>query len=275
MTNHKVQSDRQRYSREVLANFSALTQLRVLGLIDITTTFAHNIPDETENRRVRTSSSVVNNKIGYGMADSLGNDETLKMLDLVQPEFRGKRNEAVFALFGRSQQFGSHNLLTKYLHDNFLTVFSDQLRALDLSKNEGVPDALRRSFLTLNRILYDDLTVGTNRKLSQTSGSMVGKASGMENSCLRSGASGIVLYLADNTLSFLDKPLHIPFQPSMTRSIAERPPEFALRKVGCPQKALSMTKSTFRGRSDSTICCQLSTLDRTFAPGSCQSPTNS
>jgi adenylate cyclase len=62
----------------VLANFSALTQLHVLGHFDITPTFSHNIPDETENRRVRTSSSIVN-EIGYGMADSLENDETLKM----------------------------------------------------------------------------------------------------------------------------------------------------------------------------------------------------
>ena len=195
----KVQSDREHYNRKVLADFSALTQLRVLGLIDVTTTFAHNIPDETENRRVRTSSSIVN-KMGYGMADHLGNDESLKMLDLVQPEFMEKKNEAVFALFGRSQQFGSHNLLTKYLHDKFLSVFSDQLAILELGSNEGVPDALRRSFLTLNRLLYDELTLGTNRKLSQTSGSMVGKASGIEGSCLRCGASGIVLYLADRML---------------------------------------------------------------------------
>jgi adenylate cyclase len=198
----RTQTDReQKKSNKVLADFSTLVQLRVLGLMDVTTTFVPNIPDESEDRRVRTSVSVVN-KMAYGIADNLGRDDSLKMLDLVQPEFMEKKDEAIFALFGRCQSTAGHNVLNKFLHDHFLTVFSSQLTALDASKNETVPDAIRRSFLKLNKLLYDELysLSSAGRKLSQASGSMVGKILGLEGSSLRCGASGIVLYLVDKTL---------------------------------------------------------------------------
>jgi hypothetical protein len=42
-----------------LAGFEELNQLRVLGLMDVTTTLAANIPDDTEDGRVRTSVTLV------------------------------------------------------------------------------------------------------------------------------------------------------------------------------------------------------------------------
>jgi len=169
--------------------------------MDVTTTFTANIPDENVDRRVRTSVSVVN-KMAYGIADNLGKNEHLNMLDLVKPEFRDRKEEAIFAMFGRTRQFGSNNALSKYLHDHFLSVFAIHLGALDPSKNEGVKDALRRSFLKLNKVLYDELYSISckHRKMSQTSTTTAGTLLDSDMSSLRSGASGIVLYLADKTL---------------------------------------------------------------------------
>ncbi|KAF8549669.1 hypothetical protein OG21DRAFT_1420962 [Imleria badia] len=182
-----------------LADFSGLTSLRVLGLMDVTTTFLPNIPEESEDRRVRTSLSEVN-KMSYGIADNIGSTGYLTMFDLVQPEFRGHQDEAVFAMFGRTDAGQSNNHLSKYLHDHFLPQFCAHLGQIDQSKNETVRDALRRTFLRLNKQLHDSLYAGnsTSRKMSQVSASTAGTSS-LESS-YRAGASGIVLYFVGRTM---------------------------------------------------------------------------
>ena len=57
--------------RRDLADFSKLANLRVLGLMDVTVRIP-SLPDEYEDRRVRTSFSEVNS-MGYGISDNLGN----------------------------------------------------------------------------------------------------------------------------------------------------------------------------------------------------------
>jgi adenylate cyclase len=200
-TGHKMQSTKDQHGRKVLADFSSLNQLRVLGLMDVTTTFLPNIPDDNEERRVRTSLSEVNN-MAYGIADHLSGSDYLNMLDLVQPHFRDNKEEAVFAMFGRAQPSTGSNRLSKYLHDKFLSVFTQQLDTLDKSKKEGVSDALRRSFLRLNKYLHDELynSTGVNRKMSQASASSTGAASILDQAPVRSGASGIVMYIAGKTM---------------------------------------------------------------------------
>ncbi|KAJ7131617.1 hypothetical protein C8R46DRAFT_924202 [Mycena filopes] len=186
-------------SRDSLAGFSELTQLRVLGLMDVTITM--DIPDETDDRRVRTSSSVVNG-MSYGIADTLGKNQHLNMLDLVH-EFRGMKKDAVFAMFGRAQPpkqlpaATTSNRLAKYLQENFVRVFISQITALDAERSEGVPDALRRSFLKLNQDLHDTLFSST-RKMSHTSGTAYSGLS--DPSIVRSGASGIVVYILDKKM---------------------------------------------------------------------------
>ncbi|KAJ7782580.1 adenylate cyclase [Mycena maculata] len=189
-------------SRESLAGFSGLTQLRVLGLMDVTitttgTNTSMDIPDENDDRRVRTSSSVVNG-MSYGIADTLGKNQHLNMLDLVH-EFRGIKKDAVFAMFGRAQPpkqlpaATTPNRLAKYLQENFVRVFISQINALDPERSEGVPDALRRSFLKLNQDLHDCLFSST-RKMSQTS-SAGSIPVATDPSIVRSGASGVVVYI--------------------------------------------------------------------------------
>lgn len=186
----------------VLSDFSRLSQLRVLGLMDVMTTFLPNIPEDSDERRVRTSQTEVNG-MSYGIADTIGRNGYLTTLDLVLPEFGGKKDEALFAMFGRTRACPGNNTLSKYLHDNFAFVFNEQLSTLKKDqkgeRRDGVPDALRRTFLKLNRQLHDKLYSQPSRKMSQVSTSTTGP-SGPDSSYLRQGASGIVVYVVGRTL---------------------------------------------------------------------------
>ncbi|CCM06105.1 uncharacterized protein FIBRA_08354 [Fibroporia radiculosa] len=184
--------------RKILADFSSLTQLRVLGLMDVTATNGAIIPDENEDRRVRISLSEING-VGYGIADTLGATEHLTMLDLVQPKFRANNDEAIFAMFGRATHTGNNYWLNHYLQSNFLDVYSGELAHLRPEKGEGIPDALRRAFLQLNKHLHDFLYSNSSaRKMSQVSTS-TGNAV-IRDMNKRCGASGIVLHLVGKTL---------------------------------------------------------------------------
>jgi adenylate cyclase len=180
--------------------------------MDVTTTLAVNIPDDTEERRVRTSVTLVN-QLQYGIADNLGNREYLTMFDLVQPAFRESRDEAIFAMFGRSHASLHNTHISKFLHDHFVSTFAEQLKALDLSKGESHPDALRRTFLKLNRLTHDHLfsaytTSATGRKMSQASHRSAGALIGMNaadtmgnaGGASSIGASGIVAYFRGHHL---------------------------------------------------------------------------
>ncbi|KAK6975105.1 adenylate cyclase [Favolaschia claudopus] len=180
--------------RQSFSGFSALSRLRVLGLMDvtITNTTGSDIPDEGDDRRIRTSSSLVNG-LSYGIADTLGKNRQPLMMDLVH-EFRGFKKDTVFAMFGRSHPANqaaatTSNPLAKYLKDNFVRVFITQLSALDRQRGEGVPDALRRSFLKLNQEHHDSL-FGSLRRTSGAGGLPIVDASQVYN-----GASGVVVYI--------------------------------------------------------------------------------
>lgn len=185
--------------RKVLADFSGLPQLRVLGLIDVTVTTS--IPDDDENRRVRTSLSEVN-QMAYGIADTLGKKDCLGMLDVVVPEFRGRKNECIFAMFGRFDASPINNRVSKYLCENIDKEFAVQLERLDRNANERVEDALRRTFLSLNKSMHAFLKVTTNlsRKMSTASASTQTAALPTDATVLRNGASGIVVYFVGKTI---------------------------------------------------------------------------
>ncbi|KAJ7214460.1 hypothetical protein GGX14DRAFT_360142 [Mycena pura] len=186
--------------RRALSGFSGLPRLRVLGLMDvtITTNTLSDIPDESDERRVRTSSSLVNG-LSYGISDTLGCNPHHHMMDLVH-EFRGIKKDTVFAMFGRAlpnEAAGTtmHSTnLAKFLKDNFIRVFIAQLNnALNPQRREGVPDALRRTFLKLNQE-YHDVLFGPARKMSMAS------AVAPDASLLHHSASGIVVYIVDKRL---------------------------------------------------------------------------
>lgn len=121
----------------------------MLGLMDITI-LGVSIPEESPDRRVRTSPSEVN-RMGYGIADWLGS-EHIGTWDLVMPRFRNSDDECIFGLFdGARKSTRSGCKLTKYLNDH-LTFHV--LHELQKSKNEDlVVGALRRAFLSLEKAL--------------------------------------------------------------------------------------------------------------------------
>lgn len=135
-----------------LTNFTSLNHLRVLGLMDVTLTIP-SVPEQTEDRRVRTSSSVAGGgSMTYGMADTLGRQEHLSTIDLVVPQFRGHDNEQLLGMFDGQALSSGGSKVAKYLHENFKDLFIEELERIKAPK-ESPGDALRRTFLALNKDL--------------------------------------------------------------------------------------------------------------------------
>ncbi|WWC95139.1 hypothetical protein V866_001993 [Kwoniella sp. B9012] len=187
--------------RKELSDFTALTQLRVLGLMDVTLRIP-SLPDESEQKRVRTSFSDINN-MAYGISDMLGNNEHLGMFDLVVPNFRGKDDECLFGMFGRTTPTFNAGKIPKLLQELFAGQLVHHLGKL--GKDEDMGDALRRTFLYVNRALFEScFTPGTTRKGSAQSMASIddmfrGWAPAV-GSIYRTGSSGAVVYLSGKTL---------------------------------------------------------------------------
>ncbi|WWC72241.1 uncharacterized protein I206_106203 [Kwoniella pini CBS 10737] len=187
--------------RKELSDFTALTQLRVLGLMDVTLRIP-SLPDETDQKRVRTSFSDINN-MAYGISDMLGSNEHLAMFDLVVPNFRGQADECLFGMFGRTTPSSHAGKLPKRLQELFAGQLMRQI--VKLEKDEDVSTALRRTFLYVNRRLFEDcLSPGTTRKGSaQSIASIEDMFRGWDpaiGSPFRTGSSGAVVYLVGKTL---------------------------------------------------------------------------
>ncbi|KAI1372725.1 adenylate cyclase [Hypoxylon crocopeplum] len=138
-------------NREQYTDFSRLLNLRVLGLMDVTLT-QPSIPDQSEDRRVRTSGSLAGH-LPYGMADTLGRNEHLSTIDLVVPRFNSSDSETLLGLFDGQALSSGGSKIAKYLHENFGHIFSMELKALKTRQNETPIDALRRAFIALNKDL--------------------------------------------------------------------------------------------------------------------------
>ena len=131
-----------------LTSFTSLKYLRVLGLMDVTL-LTNTVPDDTEDRRVRTSASLAGSLL-YGMADTLGKNDHLATLDLLKPNFRSHEAEIIVGMFdGQSLQSGGSRV-AKYLHEHFASSFMSELNKAEQAK-ESPEDALRRCFLSLNK----------------------------------------------------------------------------------------------------------------------------
>jgi adenylate cyclase len=188
----------QQHFRRELSDFTALTHLRVLGLMDVTLRIP-SLPDESDEKRVRTSFSNLNN-MAYGISDMLGSIEHLAMFDLAVPNFRGAVNECVFGMFGRATPTVPAGKIPKYIQEHFSSVLAEQLRTLQ--PGEVTTEALRRTFLMMNRMAYDSLAGLENRPHDSVSSGGYGtlKTGPNLHSQLRTGASGAIVYLVDKTL---------------------------------------------------------------------------
>ncbi|KAJ5329816.1 Ras-association [Penicillium brevicompactum] len=132
-----------------LTDFNSLTHLRVLGLMDVTLTIPI-IPEETEDRRVRTSASLAGT-LAYGMADTLGKSEHLSIIDMIVPRLKQDNVETLVGMFDGQTLGTGGSRVAKYLHENFTPTFSFELKKLHRDQGETPLDALRRAFLALNK----------------------------------------------------------------------------------------------------------------------------
>jgi adenylate cyclase len=133
-----------------LTDFSSLVNLRILGLMDVTLTIP-SVPDQGPDRRVRTAGSIIGTTMPYGMADTLGRNEHLSILDMVVPRFRGHEDETLIGLFDGQSLSSGGSRVAKYLHEKFKHHFIEEL---DKVKADETPvDALRRTYLGLNKEL--------------------------------------------------------------------------------------------------------------------------
>ena len=177
-----------------LTDFTSLNSLRILGLMDVTLMIP-SVPDQTDDRRVRTSGSILGN-MAYGMADSLGRNEHLSTLDLVFPRYQGHDDETLVGMFDGQALSSGGSRVAKFLHENFQYRFANELKSL--VADETPADALRRTYLALNKDLALAATQSNDAKENPVSsvlhrGSPATSHLGEDD--LRSGSVATVLYL--------------------------------------------------------------------------------
>lgn len=183
-------------AREIpdLTDFSALQHLRILGLMDVTLTIP-TIPDQTEDRRVRTSGSLAG-QLAYGMADTLGKNDHLSIVDMVVPRF--SNDSTLLGMFDGQSLSNAGSKIARYLHENFGNIFSDEIRKLVTPKETPV-DALRRAFLSLNKDLATAAAQFTEeRSVSTHRGSTASVV--LSQADLRSGGTATVVFLQGSEL---------------------------------------------------------------------------
>ncbi|KAF4470048.1 adenylate cyclase [Fusarium albosuccineum] len=184
-------------NREEYTDFSRLLNLRILGLMDVTLT-QPSIPDQSEDRRVRTSGSLAGH-LPYGMADTLGKHEHLSTVDLVVPRFNSSETEMLLGLFDGQALSSGGSKIAKYLHENFGHIFALELKALKTRASETPVDALRRAFLALNKDLVTiAIQHSEERPLKAHRGS--GQPVILTKEDLNSGGVATVVYLQSTEL---------------------------------------------------------------------------
>jgi adenylate cyclase len=179
-----------------LTDFSSLINLRVLGLMDVTM-MVPSVPEQSEDRRVRTAGSAVGS-MAYGMADSLGRNEHISTMDMVVPRFRSHDDEQVLGLFDAQPLAGGGSKIAKYLYDHFKNRFSDELEKL--RPQESPSDALRRTYLGLNKELATVATQTLDKNNFSAPQGQRASVPELGDDDLTSGSVATVLYLKEMEL---------------------------------------------------------------------------
>ncbi|KXN80834.1 Adenylate cyclase, partial [Leucoagaricus sp. SymC.cos] len=182
-------SSRESHGAGSLSGFASLRYLRNLGLMDLTVT-ASDLPDENEDRRIRSTASIVGG-LGYGISDCLGREGAITMLDLVH-DFPGHhtQNKALFAMFGNISP-------PKALPPG---IFQNMMKTRDMQDSKHIAvDVLRRSFLGLHQMIHNQLFTPAARKASAGIGA-AGTTLNVDPVTARGGCSGLVVYIEEKKL---------------------------------------------------------------------------
>lgn len=135
-------------TKEDFDSLLVLKKLKVLGLIDVTLTTT-SVPDQNIDMRIRTTASELDN-IGYGVSDCMGTREHVSTRDIFMQKFRGNNNEVLICCFDgkHGKPYVGHRI--SYLARTcFVPRFTEELNKL--KPNERVQDAIRRTFLQMNK----------------------------------------------------------------------------------------------------------------------------
>lgn len=133
---------------EYFDSLLVLKKLKVLGLIDVTLTTTA-VPEQNNEMRIRTTASELDN-IGYGVSDSMGVREYVSSRDVFIQKFRGKDNETLFAsIDGKRGKNNQGHRISSICKTLIAKIFADELNKL--KNEEDIEDAMRRSFLMLNK----------------------------------------------------------------------------------------------------------------------------
>lgn len=125
-----------------------LKNLKVLGLIDVTLTTT-SVPDHTIDMRIRTTASELDN-IGYGVSDTMGMRDHVSSRDIFIQKFRGNENEVLIcSIDGKSGSPNHTHRISALVKSLFVPNFTNELNKL--KNEEGIQDAIRRTFLSLNK----------------------------------------------------------------------------------------------------------------------------
>ncbi|KAJ6262581.1 hypothetical protein Dda_3392 [Drechslerella dactyloides] len=180
-------------------DFNALKSLRVLGLMDVTTTNP-SFPDESEDCRVRTSGTQIKNMM-YGMADSLGKNEHLSMVDMVVPRFRGNEDELVFGFYDGQVPSHLSSKIAKFLQEQTIYHLQEEMRKLRAEETPAT--ALRRAFISMNRdLLLTGLATNDEKSLSPRDrhrGTTAGSTT-LTKDDIQLGASGVLVYIKEHDM---------------------------------------------------------------------------
>ncbi|WFD32126.1 adenylate cyclase [Malassezia sp. CBS 17886] len=124
------------------ADFNRLRHLRLLGLMDVTMTH-QPLPDESQHRRVRTTLSHINT-VPYGIADTLGMQDELRVFDVVVARFRGDDRAAVYGLVEAlgTAHAGSH--LAHFVAQHCATFLARELARTGGGQDKGTAEEAER-----------------------------------------------------------------------------------------------------------------------------------
>ncbi|PVV01571.1 hypothetical protein BB560_004006 [Smittium megazygosporum] len=111
-----------------MSDFFKLKKLKMLGLLDITVMVP--LPDDTPTRRIRTTEIL--KTVGYGIADTLGNNPFSVVRDMVHSKYFPTHKEFMFGIFN-AQNFPNilGSVITKYITESFYKMFRNELSKIE------------------------------------------------------------------------------------------------------------------------------------------------
>jgi adenylate cyclase len=178
-----------------LTNFNRMHSMRILGLMDVTLMIP-SVPDQTSDRRVRSSDTQVGS-MTYGMADTLGRNDHLSIIDLLIGTFRGHDAETVVAMFDGQSMASGGSKVAKFLAENFSVYLADEMDRLQTT--ESPTDGLRRTFLALNKELASTAAHALDEREKKVPAQLVHRGSTTAQALtfddVRSGGVATVIFL--------------------------------------------------------------------------------